>query len=79
LAIETLTSDLTENWSKSTKNIKKLTSGVEFTEIPEIMAEAEKMGFELSQSDFMQNGNTLVLTAEKATEYWEAYIAYNQS
>lgn len=81
LSMQALTDNLTSNWSDSSKNLKKLTSGIDFTEMQDILDEAETFGgdFTLTRDDFIQNGDKLVLTAEKASEYWKAFIEYNRA
>ena len=81
LSMQALTDDFSSNWSDSSKNLKKLTSGIDFTEMQDILDEAENFGgdFTLTRDDFIQNGDKLVLTAEKASEYWKAFIEYNRA
>jgi len=57
-----------------------MTSGLDFKDVDSILAEAEKIGFdELSYDDFKANGDKMVLSEEKAREYWEKYKEYNMS
>lgn len=81
LAIQTMTSELMEDWKDSGKTLKKLTSGIDFTEVQGMLDMAEGFTeidgkkFTLSRSDFKANGDKLVLSEEKAIEYWQYYSA----
>lgn len=81
LAIQTMTSELMEDWKDSGKTLKKLTSGIDFTEVQGMLDMAEGFTeidgkkFTLSRSDFKANGDKLVLSEEKAVEYWQYYSA----
>ena len=86
LSIRALTDDFTSNWTDSSKNLSKLTSGIDFTEVQTLIDEVKSFGeitldsgeiFTLDRSDFRSNGDKLVLTAEKASDYWEALSKYN--
>ena len=82
LSLDTMTDELTSNWSDSSKSLKKLTSGMAFTDMQGMLDEAESFGevtlasgevFSLTAEDFKQDNGKLVLTAEKAAQYWEAW------
>ena len=86
LSMEALTDELVSTWGDSSKTLKKLTSGIDLTDVQEILNQADNFGditlasgkkFSLTHADFKQNGNQLVLTTEKASEYWEAFSQYN--
>lgn len=88
LSISTMISDLVDNWSDTSKGMKKLTSGIDFTEMQGLLDQAESFGdiklangekFTLDRTDFRESGDKLVLTAQKAQEYWEAYSQYNKT
>lgn len=84
LAITAATDEFISTWGDSSKVLKKLTSGIEFTEATDLMALAEKiqpaeLGQEntlLNIKDFKTNGSQVALTSDKAIEFWNSYNDY---
>lgn len=83
LTVDAAIEAFSTNWQDSSKTLKKLTSGIEFTDMESIISDSKnflnedgtKSEFKLTRSDFVANGSKLALTEEKAIEYWEAYSA----
>lgn len=73
LGIQTATSNLLENWDDTSKELTKaLSGGLEFKEAETLITKAESLGVSLDlDTDFVQNGDKLILTSEKFNEYWE--------
>ena len=77
LSVATAKEDFISSWGDSSKELKKITSGIDFTEMQDMINLSSSFeNFTLSQKDFRSNGDKLVLTAQKAQDYWDAYEAY---
>ena len=73
LSIQTATSNLLENWDDTSKELTKaLSGGLEFKEAEALITKAESLDVSLDlDTDFVQNGDKLILTSKKFNEYWE--------
>lgn len=74
LSIQAATDNFSKQWQKDSKDLESLSSGVDFSKVSGIIAEAKNLGVNLSYKDFIQNGEKFILTSEAYGKYVEAYF-----
>ena len=76
LNIQASLDDFVKNWSDVSKQMKKMTSGLELSDVQSLINSAESFdveGFSLTFDDFQSINGKLTLSAKKAKDYWSAY------
>lgn len=75
LGIQSAVTDFIDKWEDASKEFNKLSKGLDIKEVQGIIDKAATLGIEFDLSAFVQDGDKLILSAENATKYWEAYSA----
>ena len=75
LGIQSAVTGFIDKWEDASKEFNKLSKGLDIKEVQGIIDKAATLGIEFDLSSFVQDGDKLILSAENATKYWEAYSA----
>ena len=78
LAVQTASSDFVESWSDDSKTMKKLTSGLDISEVEGLINSEAGKAAGLSMDSFISDGEKLILKASEVDNYITKYFEVQQ-